>query len=379
MLKKIIALVSLVLIFSGCDVINVNTPHKEVVDMAFNTKIGKPNMSGYGYTYTATRNSQIKNDSVFSRIVSVGNNKYSIYVNIAQYLEDENLVTKTANGDYISTKNTKQKTSSNDKNYLYTYRHIFIADNSSLTVEENYNNARKTFDELMGTQDPSKSFVAYAIKFSDEISTSTSGGIIGPVKSSEINEKTLEALDTLDNESVYNDIIAVDGGYDIVMLVSKVVEKKEIDEASKDNTEDVMFSSTNGDYKTYVIDNSNDTYSVVTQTKYISVSTLVNKQDINDALYATVTTARSIKINKDVALNSLINPSYDTKSTELFDLNKSNSGVVSQIEKKYDTKFSTSLSETANNQVVVGGKDITFDTQKITQEEYDKIKEKQKK
>lgn len=375
MLKKLIALSSLLLILSGCNVITQSTDNTDIVEFAYSTHIGKANKSGYGYTFTAPRNSRITNDSIYSSTLQMGSTKYSIYVNIAQYLEDENLVTKTASGDYISTKNINHDESedSESNKFLYNYRHIFIADNPNISVEENQNNAKKMLDTLMKDAAPAASFEEYAIKYSNDISTSSNGGNIGPVKASEIEESVLEKLNTLESDSIYNDIVAVEGGYDIIMLVSKFEDEKDVEEISSKNTKDVIFSTARDGFETYVIDNDNDTFNVVTKNNYISVSSIVKERNIHNALYETITTIRSIKINKDISLNSLVNPSYNIKSAELFDLNKSNSGVVSQIETEYETKFSTSLAETAEEQVVVGSNKITFDTQKITKEEYDEI------
>ncbi|MFV0425325.1 MAG: peptidylprolyl isomerase [Bacilli bacterium] len=370
MAKKLCIFTILLAIFSGCEgLISSTTSYDDVVDMAYETKIGKNNKSGPGYTFNVPNTSQVKTTSNYSSSVVLSNNKYTLYVNTLKYIEDNGLVVKNANGEYIQAE-SNSKTSDN---LIYEYRKIFIADNPNLTVDENQDNAQGILREFNETEKSEVDFEQYAIKYSSDTTTSSNGGYVGPVTSSEISQQTLVVLQELSNDTFYNELIAVENGYEIVYLIKKYAEEKEVKVVEDISSDNFEYISINDVFSTYVTKNSNDTYSVVTKNDYISISANVQEHTIREAIYTTIVTARSISINEDIVLYYAINPVANTGSSDLFNLNATNEALSNQISSTYSSTFSTSLSETSDATSDINT--FKFDSRPLTEEELSELEE----
>lgn len=378
MSKKILALLVLIGVFSGCEgVINSKTEYSEVVDLAYETSIQKNNKNGYGFTFTAPNNSRVESTSKYSNSVEIADTKYSIYVDSALYLEDQNLVTKTPNGEYVLvTKSEEDVQVEEAKDMVYEYRKIFIADNPDKTIDENQKVAKDILAELNKTKDPVGNFEEYAIKYSADAATLSNGGYVGPVKSTQIDAVTLSILDNLSDNTFHNELIVVEGGYNLIMLIAKYEAEEEVQIDEQSVSDMFLFKSKERQFTTYVIDNENETYSIVTKNDYISVSATVLDKDINAAIYNTIVTARSIDINEEIVLDLLINPVSSSTSSEIFNLNAVNLGLSKKISTEYNQPFSTSLSEGVQEEDKAYKIDsFEFDTRPLTEEELEKYKD----
>ncbi|MFV0499668.1 MAG: peptidylprolyl isomerase [Bacilli bacterium] len=363
MVKKFIILLLLGSLLVGCDgKINNNSSYKDVANLAYHTKISSNNKNGLGYTFFAPSNSTIKETSNFSTTLKVSNCNYSIYVNSLQYVEDKGLVVETANGDYVL--NDKKTSKVNDK-FNYEYRRIFLADDNNLTVEENEENAKKVFAKIKNEGNIANKFSEYAINYSSDTATSSNGGYVGPVSSNEIDYKTLQVLQKLNPKEYNKELIALENGYEIVLLEKKYLNDEMIEENITDNNGLV---TSNDGFSTYVIDKNNSIYSIITKNDYISVSTNVSKKNVSKGIYNTIITARSIKINSDIIVNFATNPIAFANSSELFELNKSNEAVVKQLSNSTDLKFNNSLSEVSTEKTNT----FKFDVRKATKKDLKK-------
>ncbi len=368
MVKKIVALFILVGVFSGCEgVISSKTEYAEVVDLAYSTTIQKNNKNGYGFTFTAPNHSSVDSSSKYSSSVEIADTKYSIYVDSALYLEDKNLVTRTPNGEYVL---VTQDIEDQHSNMLFEYRRILLVDDPELTIAENQEAAQKVLDGLNKTENQVANFEEYAIKHSGDTATSSNGGYIGPVNATQVPATTLPILYGLQNNTFHNELVAVDGGYELIMLIAKY-EMEEIATIDEDAVSDrFVFKSKEREFTTYVINNENDTFSVVTKNDYISISAMVFEEDIRAAIYNTIVVARSIRIHEEIVLDLLINPVSSSTSSEIFDLNAVNIGLSTKISTEYNQPFSTSLSEGVQEEDKSTKMDsFEFDTRPLTEEE----------
>lgn len=364
MIKKLSILAILLAVFSGCEsVITSTTPYEDVVSKAYDTDLSKNNKNGNGYTFRAPTNAQVKKGSKFISSIEIANNTYSVYVNTTKYLEDKNLVVQTVNGEYILATNTNAPRTDNT---IFEYRKILLADDPNLSIDENQNNARKVMQELQDTGNPAENFAEFAINYSSDTATSSNGGFIGPVNSSEIDNKTLAVLKKLDEKNVHSQLIAVESGYEILMLEKRYTENDDSIVYEDVGNSEYIFSTDDREFQTVVIDNKNDTYSVLTRNNHITVSANVTEKDIKQAMYTTIVTARSININEDVVLYALTNPSASTKSAEIFNLNSTTESSDSTISSQYRQVFSSALSSEDNE---VNTNSFSFNSRPLTDEE----------
>lgn len=377
MLKKLLALSLFLMALTGCTTVKSDTPNEEVFDIAHSSTIGKENMSGYGYTFTTSQNSYIEVTSKYSLAFFLSNIKYSVHVNIAKDLEEKNIVVATANGGY--TLAPKSSSTKKKDNYIYEYRKIHVENESTLSVEQNQAKALDIVDKLNATGDPAANFEKFAKDFSQDSATSTSGGNVGAVTARQLDDETYEILSLLEPGEVGNDPVAVKDGFDVVMLVNKYENTDIVEEVIDESDNSIIFSKSDNGFTSYVVDNGNETYSVVTKSTTISIGAIVREDNINQALYNTIVTARSIHINEDLATDLLLNPPSDPNSTEIYNLNATNENLSNQVQATYKQNFSTSLSEFEENNE--SDNPLDFDTRDLTDEEYEAYlnKDKEKK
>lgn len=366
MLKKVLVLSLFLSIMTGCQVIDSSTTNEEVFNLAHDAKIKKENMSGYGYTFTISHNSYIEASSMYSTSIHFSNIKYSMHVNIAKYLEERNIVVATADGNY--TLAPKSSSGKKKDDYIYEYRKIHIKNEDALSVEQNQAKALEIVDKLNATGDPAGNFEKFAIDYSQDSTTSTSGGNVGAVTASQLDDEAYEVLSLLEDGEVGNDPVPVKDGFDVVMLVKKYQNTQVVEETIDKNDESVLFSKTKNNLTSYIVKNDNDTYSVVTKSSTISVGAIVREDKVNQALYNTITTARSINVNEALATDLLLNPPSDPNSTEIYNLNATNDSLSTQVQATYKQNFSTSLSEFETNE---DENPLDFDTRDLTDEEYE--------
>ncbi len=370
MVKKLCVLAVLLGVFVGCEgTISSDTPYEEVIEKAYATDINRNNKNVNGYTFRAPSNAQVKQGSKFINSVVISNNSYSLYVNTTKYLEDEGLVVQTVNGEYVLATNDNSKRSDD---MIFEYRRILLLDDPNITINENQENAQKVLQDLLATDNPSESFSEFAINYSSDIATSSNGGYIGPVNSSEIDNKTLAVLRRLDEKNVHRQLIAVDNGYEILMLEKQYQQEEEARIYEDTSDREYLFTTDDMEYQTAVIDNNDETYSVLTRNDHITVSTIVSESDINQAIYTTIVTARSIAINEDIVLHSLVNPSASTKAAEMFNLNSKTEPSDNTISTRHQHQFSTSLSANENR---VNSNSFSFSTRLLTDEEIQALNE----
>lgn len=131
-MKKIIILLSLILLVTGCS--NVNNKSYEELLQKFANKTIKVNTYKTGYKYYLPQGMQVKDDSLYNEIIEDENNRYYLYVDVVSYFNKiKKSYTKNESAIY------SERISYDDK---FGYLEINLIDNNQYLVEIMYNYAK---------------------------------------------------------------------------------------------------------------------------------------------------------------------------------------------------------------------------------------------
>lgn len=131
-MKKIIILLSLILLVTGCS--NVNNKSYEELLQKFASKTIRVNTYKTGYKYYLPQGMQVKDDSLYNEIIEDENNRYYLYVDVVSYFNKiKKSYAKNESAIY------SERISYDDK---FGYLEINLIDNNQYLVEIMYNYAK---------------------------------------------------------------------------------------------------------------------------------------------------------------------------------------------------------------------------------------------
>lgn len=149
-MKKILIIISLIFLITGCS--NINDLTYDEIIQNFGTISSRTNTYRTGYKYYLPRGMQVNDSTLFNEILEDGKNTYYLYVDAVSYLNQV---------DYKYEENSENIYSTSISNGEYFgYVEINLTENDKYLVEIMYNYAKI---EVIAYESDIKKCVAYAI------------------------------------------------------------------------------------------------------------------------------------------------------------------------------------------------------------------------
>ncbi len=376
MRKNLAILLVAVFFLASCNTINSSSSYDTIVDMALSEGDTKPNTSGNTFTYYLPFNGSVKSSDLYTSNLQIGLAQYTINTNMPEYLTTNNLITKNADGEYILIAEDSEYASEN-YNTKYDTRRIIIYNDPKLSEAENLAQATEIITELNNTptEQLEETFANLAIENSDDINTSSVGGKLKTLTAGEMSQSYYEIVNSLEVGTYTSTPVQTEEGYQIVYLENITYEEEQftIDEYISDKN--IIYSYSDENIDLYIIENEN-LYNVIARNYYATVSTIVQENNSNDAVYHTITLLNSINVNSDIALSHVLSQDSNNNA-EIINLNESNSNFQQVIEKTYEYNFSASFDDGLTEESGFSGDIYQFNDRQLTAEEIQALEDEE--
>ncbi len=361
MLKKLVLIFS-VLLFTGCSVVNTNTNYDKTVKLALSSDELTPNYTSGSFTFHLPVNARVVSSQTYSSIITKNGLEYNLNVNVAQYLIEKEIITKNSEGEYVIAQDfSSDKNISEYSGVLFETRRILFDNNYAESLETNKKNANAALETLNNSNLDPKSqefldlFSSLAQRYSHDDRSKNNGGKLKNLSFSEMSSEYFDVVSSLEPGTYTTNLVETETGYQIIYL-ENILEDEKIDinfnTVIDDN--DLYYNYSDENVSVYVV-NYEDFYNVIALNNFSSVSSVVTKQNIDDAIYNSLSMLKNININDEVAVKNYVDDNVKSKP-EIINLNEDNKELETAIEKTYQYKFSASFSEGYDE-----GQDINFD------------------
>ncbi len=147
-MKKIILIISLIFLLTGCS--NINDLTYEEIIQNFGTISSRTNVYRTGYKYYLPRGMQINDSTLYNEILEDGRNTYYLYVDVVSYLNKVQYEYEI-NSDIVYSSSI----SNGDK---FGYVEINLTENDKYLVEIMYNYAK--IEVIVGESDINKAMLS---------------------------------------------------------------------------------------------------------------------------------------------------------------------------------------------------------------------------